>query len=54
MFETLFRRCNQNQIVLKKQMADPAASNNDTFGAVATVYPIHMQNMKRSGDRADP
>jgi len=35
-------------------MADPAASDSDTLDAVATVYPIHMQNMKKSGDRADP
>jgi len=42
MLKTLLRRCSEHQFVHKKQMVDPAASNNDTLldsaGTVSNSY----------------
>jgi len=42
MLTTLLRRCQQHQIVPKKQTVHPAASSSDTIvDSALTVYPIH-------------
>jgi len=52
MLKTLFRECKQHQIVRKKQTFKSCSSSSDTlFDSTVTVYPIHIDYMKRSGDR---
>jgi len=52
MLNTLFKRCQQFQIVRKKQTVNIAASNNDTVvDSAVTVCRIHM---KRSDDGRHP
>jgi len=53
----LFRGCKQHQIVRKKQMVDPPASNSDTrIDSLTRLWMSFqfLQTMTRSGDSTNP